>query len=46
MHMDCCEAVPGADHGHDTFIGESMCDCIEHCVLMHVKQLLSCTIAV
>jgi hypothetical protein len=46
MNMNCPEAVPGANHDHDTFIGQSKCECSEHVAIMNLKQLLRCTAAV
>jgi hypothetical protein len=46
MNMNCFEAVPGANHDHDTFIGQSMCDCIDHVVIMILTQISRRTAAV
>jgi len=46
MNMNCFEAVPGAIHDHDTFVGQSMADCIDHIVIMILTQIFGCTAAV
>jgi hypothetical protein len=46
MNMNCSEAVPGAIHDHDTFIGQSMCDCIDHDAIMNLTQISGRTAAV